>query len=191
MSKADSGEYLYSIATQEALKGNWNAARQNLHLAILNGNVRAMYALGICYRDGNGGRKNFRLARHWLRKAAVRGDSDAMLRFAVMCELGRGGPKDLNEALRFYRRSHKRGNRDATVELARIYFWGVGVERNLRNARKLYQTASEDNDEAAYRFAQMLAQGVGGKANRDAAIAIFDRLKNTNSAYSKWAAEYR
>ena len=45
--------------------------------AALEGETRASYLLGLCYRDGSGVRKNIRWARHWLKIAVRAREADA------------------------------------------------------------------------------------------------------------------
>jgi TPR repeat protein len=45
--------------------------------AARQGDAKAQYNLGLCYRDGEGVRKNRRLAIRWLKDAAAKGHKGA------------------------------------------------------------------------------------------------------------------
>lgn len=52
-------------------------AAEGYRYAAEAGHAGAQRCLGLCYRDGEGVRRNRRWARHWLAKAAEAGDKEA------------------------------------------------------------------------------------------------------------------
>ena len=61
--------------------------------------MKAQFALGKCYYDGNGSEMNFSDAVNWYRKAAEQGDANAQNRFGYCYEYGEGVAKDLAKAV--------------------------------------------------------------------------------------------
>ena len=65
----------------------------------------ALYALGLCYREGLGVTPDLTEAARWYRRAASLGHVDAMHNLATAYHRGDGVPVSAEKALRWYRRA--------------------------------------------------------------------------------------
>jgi TPR repeat protein len=117
-----SKEYLAAEKLMKRL-GNEEKALSLLQLAVEQGDVNAMYALGTWYLHGKIVKKNVAKAIRLIRRAAEANVAQASFDLAVCYELGDGVRKSMSQAAKFFFRSFLFGDKDAAVELERLFYW--------------------------------------------------------------------
>jgi TPR repeat protein len=127
------------------------------------GNLMAMYNLGVNYANGIGVAQDYAKAREWYEKAAALGHASAMYNLALLYEKALGVPQDYAKARELYERAVAAGNTDAMVNLGFFYENAQGVAQDHAKAREWYEKAAAANDAMGmYNLGQLYekAQGV-------------------------------
>ena len=133
-----------------------------LESAARDGNREAQYALGGCYRLGNGVEEDLIVARQWLLRAAEQGYPDAQNDIASLLVNGMGGPKDAPIAAIWYERAAQQGHAEAQFNLALRYLHGDGVtEDPAIAARWLWRAMEQHHVEATCELGTLFRFGRG------------------------------
>ena len=85
--------------------------------AAEQGDAKAQYNLGVCYKNGEGVAQDYKKAVYWYTKAAEQGVSTAQYNLGICYNNGRGVPTDYNKALYWFTRSAEEGDADAAKAL--------------------------------------------------------------------------
>jgi TPR repeat protein len=127
------------------------------------GNVRAMFNLGVMYEKGQGGlRIDNTQARYWYEKAAKSGDVNAQYNLGLMHAHGRGTPKSTQDAIFWFRKAADAGDPGAQYNLAVMYDQGLDGERSRLEATDWFKRSAErGHAKAQYSLAVMYANGQG------------------------------
>lgn len=136
--------------------------------AALSGDPRAQYNLGQILRVGDGGTTPDKAGGiAWLRRAAEQGHGLAMHNLAVAAEVGEGMQPDPAEAVLWYSRAAGRGLPQSMVTLGAAYRIGYGpLVKNATEAATWFRRAAlQDDEDAMYHLAAMLALGEGIASN--------------------------
>lgn len=117
-----------------ALKWTLKSARQ--------GNLYAMYNLGMWYREGIAVDKDMETSINWLQKAAIGGLGIAQQYLGNLYEYG-GAPlnKDMGKAFYWYSKAAGQGLLLAKLDQVVFYHDGIGVEKNLKLSYELMKEA--------------------------------------------------
>jgi TPR repeat protein len=129
---ASAGPYEDGKAAYE--RGDYAAALKYWRPLAELGHARAMFNLGVMYRDGRGVPQDYAEAVKWLRKAAEQGHANAQNNLGIMYYYGRDVPKDYAEAVKWYRKAAEQGDASAQFRLGVMYAKGLGVPRDFVQA---------------------------------------------------------
>lgn len=133
-----------------------------LKSAARAGNSEAQYALGSCYRIGNGVEADLVVARQWLLRAAEQGCPDAQNDIASLLVNGMGGPKDAPIATIWYERAAVQGHAEAQFNLALRFLHGDGVTEDPATAAMwLWRATEQDHVEATCELGTLFRFGRG------------------------------
>ena len=111
-------------------QGDFETAAQEFLKVAVNGDHRAMYALGSMYAAGHGVEQDYKEAYKWFSRAAKHGRPDAQYKLGVMFDEGVGVGQDYNKAGKYYSKAAKRGYPLAQYRLGLLYSNGHGVTQN-------------------------------------------------------------
>jgi TPR repeat protein len=134
-------------------------ARQLYEEAAEQGDIEAMFYLGLMYRDGRGVQQDVDRARvlfqnfvQEVRRAANRDDPIASFRLGKMLQYGDPVIKDETEALRWITRAAEKGLAEAQFHLSRLYAYGwCGVRQDAElEEHWLTRAAEAEYGEALY-----------------------------------------
>ncbi len=98
------------------------------------GDVAALYDLGLMYEQGYGVAQNKCQAACFYRQAAERGQVDAQYRLGCLYYRGQGVPKDLKVAAEWYARAANQDCSPAQAALGNLCLIGEGVPQDLSKA---------------------------------------------------------
>jgi tetratricopeptide (TPR) repeat protein len=104
------------------------------------GHIGAQYALGFCYRQGQGVTPDQDKGRELILKAAEQGYAKAQL------WIGRsyiGVKSDYAKALEWFQKAADQGDANAQAEIGDLYFGGYGVTEDKAKAAEWYKKAAE------------------------------------------------
>ncbi len=170
-----------------------NDTTPNLIKRAEAGDVDAQLELGKRYMQNPGGQPNPTEALRWLLKAAEAGNPQAQFNVGVMYERGIGTVIDPVKAVQWYRKAAEQPVPVPTAihNLALLYInGGGGLTPNPAQARTLMTRAAElGQPESQYSLALMLFQGVGGPADRVAALSWLALAARTNNPQYVQAAQ--
>lgn len=146
------------------LARNAGAAAKHYQRAHENGNARATFELGRCYRDSLGVSADVTTAIRLIRQAADAGIPAAQRAMADAYAAGYGVGQDNVAAVGWLMLAAQNGNRDALVLLGSRYERGDGVLADLNQAGQFYSAAAKLGDQVArFRLAMLYAEGRGTK----------------------------
>ena len=89
-------------------------------MAAEQGNAKAQYELGICYRQGEGVDTDEKEGFKWLTKSAEQGNADAQFWLGNCYEYGSGVDKDEKEAVNWYTKAAEQRDAEAIRRLKRF-----------------------------------------------------------------------
>jgi TPR repeat protein len=135
---------------------------------------RAMYQLGRAYAASGQGPD----AIAAFRKAADKGSTSAMAELGARLATGSGVAKDDAAARKLLERSAEAGNPRAIAALAASS--GGGAPSDPAKARALLMKGADTNSEAQFQLGLMLANGVGGPQDSNAAKSYYERAAAQN-----------
>ncbi len=116
----------------------------NLYFELAEqGNYRAMFWLGVCYRDGLGVNIDQEESLRWFHKAAENGDSESCGHLGLCFEKGEYVEQDFEVALKWYQRAVDNGDAKTCVHIGQCYEKGVIVSQDYKEALKWYRRALE------------------------------------------------
>ena len=95
------------------------------------GNVLAMYQVGLCYRDGLGVSKDMLRALFWFKTAGRYGHKDALRNAGYIYEYGLGVNKNVKKAMAYYYEAVNLGSNEAAFELGSLYL----LQNEFKDAR--------------------------------------------------------
>lgn len=128
---------------------DYPAAAEILRQPAEQGQARAQFYLGNCYRNGIGVNENLDEAIKWYKKAAEQGYTNAQDQLGDMYLYGKGVEKDEDEAQRWYKTAFLRAEEQARkgifkyqIKLMIYYMKGRGVEKNVDKAEEWYNKAT-------------------------------------------------
>jgi TPR repeat protein len=85
----------YEEAIETYRNGDYDSALVQFRALAGEGDKRAMFYIGYCYRSGYGVKVDHAEAGRWFHMASVRGDSRSQYYLGKMLEAGQGVTKDL------------------------------------------------------------------------------------------------
>ena len=142
---------------------DFQAARQQLGLAVARGNAGAQCTLGHMHQVGRGGPQDSAEARRLLGLSAAQGYIGAQVILAHQHRLGDGGPKDFAEARRLYELAAAQGRADAQYTLGHMHRKGEGGPVDYAEARRMYGLAvAQGHAKAQHALGDMHHNGEGG-----------------------------
>jgi TPR repeat protein len=123
------------------------------------------YALGECYRRGDGVTKDNAQADQWFRKAAAN---------KYVCAIAQ------------YRKEAEQGHAEGQAELGECYFYGRGVTEDAAEAVRWLRKAAERGDsEAQFCLGESYEQGRGVGKDPGEAAKWFRKAADQGHAYAK------
>jgi uncharacterized protein len=148
------GQFGLNQDDAEALKWFRKAAEQN--------EPKGQYALGYCYRIGQGLPQNASEAVVWYRKATAQGYAPAQCDLGVCYAHGEGVAKEEGEAVAWFRMAANQNEPNAQCHLGYAYATGAGVEKDEAEAARWFRKAADQNlPKAQYNLAQCYLFGQG------------------------------
>lgn len=130
------------------------------------GNVDAMNALGLCYKDGLGVQAAGASAIQWFEKASNAGCSESTYHLGNMYCRGDGVPKDEARGFALLLASAQAGYGMAMTNVGACYQEGHGTERNAASAVEWFRRGAAAHEPAAM-FNLGLMYGKGDGVARD------------------------
>lgn len=170
---------------------NVTAAKECLRLASNHGDSYAMLLLEDLYVQ----EQNYAEAKDLCERALKLGNISAYCSLGELYEYGHGVETDYDKAMQYYREAEAKGASGAERHIAAMYFYGHGVERNCKKAFAIYeknylQECAENEKKTAEgrtpfyswarKYAYVLLNGYGCKADPDKALEIIKTIDNTN-----------
>jgi len=116
------------------------------------GNVEAMFRLGVIYNNGEGVIKDDKEAFKWYRKAAELGHARAMTNLGYMYANGKGVIKDDQEAVKWYRKAAELGHAGAMFNLGLMYSKGKVVNQDAVEAYAWINVAAAKGQKKAAEY---------------------------------------
>ena len=114
--------------------------------AAEQGDPEAQYALGVCYANGFGVKRDPARAGEWFGKAAENGAPGAQFELAERYYRGEGVPKDPKQAAEWYRKAAEQGLKEAQYNLGVCYYEGKGVPKDPKQAAEWFRKAAERDE---------------------------------------------
>ncbi len=94
-------------------RGDFAAALEELMPLAEQGNAKAMYYLGVMYKEGQGVTANDELAHKWLVLSGEQGEAQAQLILGMMYHFGSGVPENMDTAKKWYQLAADQGVEEA------------------------------------------------------------------------------
>jgi hypothetical protein len=163
-----------------------------LEQAAEAGDVKAMYGLGLVFRNGgNGIAQNSALAARWFMEAAKNGQAGAQFRYAESLAGGDGVEKSMVAAVTWYRQAAEQGESAAMFRLGEIYAGGEGVKKNYAEAAGwLKKAAGQGNVAAKYRLGILYCIGMGVKQDYAKAVDLWREASQKNDSMATFFLAY-
>jgi TPR repeat protein len=137
-----------------------------LRQAVVNGDPKAQYAIGLRYAQGQGVAQNWTEAARWFDLAASAGLAPAQFCLAVMYERGQGVAKDLSRARAWYARAAEQANVKAMHNLAVFESGREGGTPDYVAASKWYvQAATRGLVNSQFNLGILAEHGLGIRKN--------------------------
>lgn len=111
-----------------------------------------LYALGLCYWDGDGQPQDSVRAALYFHQAAQQGHKEAQYNFAQCCRQGKGVPKDSKQAAYWLCLAANQGYARAQYHLGQCYQQGEGVPKDDQRAICCFQRAAEGGHKEAQKI---------------------------------------
>ncbi len=86
--------------------------------------------VGLMYKNGRGGPRDYAEALKWFKKAADQDYNSAQYNLGQMYVFGRGVPQDDAEAVKWYRKAADQGYAEAQLNLGICYMNGQGIPQD-------------------------------------------------------------
>ena len=137
-------ENLYNAGLLHYEKANYAKAVENFNEAAVQGNLKAMRNLAICYENGQGVEKNLPVALVWYEKAAKGGDEVSLRcvgNIYAYFPKEYGVKKDYAKAFDCYSLAAELGDAEAIYQIGRCYEKKRGVEKDKDKAAYYYRLA--------------------------------------------------
>jgi uncharacterized protein len=122
-----------------------------LKIAANQGDVFALYNLGLSYRHGLGVKQDYEEAAKWFAMAVAKDFPDAFNALGIELYLGRGVDQDFAAAIEHFSYAAIGGVSNANYNLGIAYFEGRGVTKDKSIAYNLIRSAAQDGDLMAER----------------------------------------
>jgi hypothetical protein len=117
-------------------------ARESLAALADQGDAKAQFQLGMSYRSGEPGTRDYPLAYSWLEKSAEQGYADAQYALGVMHLAGDGVLQSFPAAFKWFERAARQNHADSQFNLGRMYRRGYGVAANNAQAYMWFNLAA-------------------------------------------------
>ena len=159
-----------------------------LRLKAEKGDVQAMIALGLQYRDGRGGlKRDAAKAVLWFRRAVDRGSAAAYDHLGYMYLKGAGVPSNLSISTGFFRASAKGGWLQGQHNFAQSCFFGRGMECDLPLAAQQWKAAAGDGHvRASFWFGYCLLNGLGVEQDKAKALVHLEAAAKGRDPDAWW-----
>jgi len=131
------------------VKQSYKMARKLYEQAAQQGDVSAMFRLGLIYHQGVGGEQSYERAFEYYEQAAQLGYGKAQFNLGLLYRNGIGVTQSYTKAKEYFEPAAEQGHVKAMYCLACFYGNGQGVERDLTKARELFTNAAAQGDENA------------------------------------------
>jgi len=138
-----------SVTPNTASQQDYITAVAGYLKAAEQGDVAAMYELGMLYTLGRSGVHDFNKGVLWLYKAGVQGDARAQHKLGKMYAQGEGVTQNDSESLMWRRKAAEQGYAPAQRDLGIMFFHGQGATRDWVQAYKWLSLASTAGDPIA------------------------------------------
>ena len=142
----------------------------------------AMFALGMCYRQGHGTKQDHRTATNWLRKSAEAGKKEAQYQYGRQLLLGNGTPPFPSAAVAWFWKSSTQGYFLAHCILGVLLVKGTGMPQNYAEAARLIKLASVRSCHGMYLLGVLYRRGVGVAQSKEEARRCF--LKSAQAGHA-------
>ena len=158
------------------------AAARWLSEAAQQDDPRALYELGLRYREGKGVARDEAKAFRLMLRAAEQAHSDAMVELAGMYRNGQGVTQDYGQAEFWNRRALVYGNYSAMYNLALAYDFGEGMQQDFSKAAALYRGAAEQGmADAQLNLGVLYFRGTGVPQDRAEAARWYRKAADQGS----------
>lgn len=143
------------------------------------GSLKADYALGRHYQDGDFGKKDLILAEKYFRRGVECGDESCTIGLAALMTFFSVANPDYEWARTTFLHYSNNGVSKATYALARMADCGYGEEVNHSKALAYYVlSASQGNVQGAYLGGKMAYEGKVVEKNLDLAVSLLTMAAN-------------
>ena len=146
-------------ATGRGVSKNNKTAEYWYLKAANQGHSTAQYNLGKMYRYGKGDEilQDYDETIFWYRQAAKQGHYMSILYLEdLLIDIGRNTSKDDSNILEWLKKSANSGKHEAQEDLAVRYFNGNGVDKNLDEAKRWFKKASDQGNQSAKNYLNII-----------------------------------
>ena len=135
--------------------------REYYEQEVAQGNVEALYNLGLLYQNGLDGDTDYAKAREYYEQAAEKGNAAALNQLGQLYHNAWGVKKDYAKAREYYEQAVEKGNAAALYNLGVLYYYGLGVDIDYEKALNYYRQSAD----AGYALASEKIAELGEKLN--------------------------
>ena len=158
-------------------------AREEISSLALEGNGKAMYALGKTYLEGKGFPKDERKAFQMFEKGSLIGEEDCMASLGYAYISGEGVEKDIDKGLKLIRESALKGSPVGERYMGLCSLTGAMGEAKKAKALEWYMKAIDHGDRGAcFELGERFERGFGFFKDDVFALSLFEKgakLKDT------------
>ncbi len=143
------GQNQFENGLNAYLAGNYAAAYELWRPLTEQGDVVAIFNVGVLYAHGRGVAQDLPEAVNWFRRAAELGYAPAQFNLGAAYRDGSGVEVDLQQTLRWWTKAAVQGHPQSLFNLATMYRRGDSVAADLEQAVALYRRAAAQGDPRA------------------------------------------
>lgn len=168
-------------------KEDWQAVNYLIRPLARKGDTNSQVNLALMYINGWGVPQSFDKAYWWLSEAAEKGSLKGLNNLALLYWRGEGVQQNIPHAIKLLEKSAAHNSLNAIKLLGRIY------QSDMKDDKQAFHwisKASESGDqESTYRLALMYENGVGTALNVAKAVALYQKLIDSNSTFAPQARQ--
>jgi hypothetical protein len=154
--EAQSDEYKEAFSAYQTQ--NFSKAGEIWEKLADQGDVNALYALGVMTLRGEADNADEKQAFEWFQQAANKGHSTAMFNVGVAFWQGSGAEQDREKALSWWEQSANAGDSGAQFNLGLAYYIGEERPTDLKQAAKWIGMAASQNHPEANRIYNIISE---------------------------------
>jgi FOG: TPR repeat, SEL1 subfamily len=166
-------------------------AKNYLRQASKGNSSRAMYQLGLVYKEETGSLRNIKEALVLLKKAASLRYAPAIVELASMYQAGQDVPQDFTKAFQLYKKAADIGDPTAIYSVGYLYYKGLGTQQSYQNAIDYFTYALKLGElHCIYMLGNCYLHGYGVTQDFEKAKEFFTQAVKKGDDHAVYAAIY-